>query len=1426
MCSGRAGTDSENDADPNAKTPTATASSSSTTNDSENDTANMNSVNSGSSSDSNETNPRDGSAAIPSRRKADRSSKNINSNHDDSNNNSSGRPENLMTNASILSRLVFRWPFPLLKLGLERPLEETDLPEIQPIDTSSRNVNYIDALWKKERERNPDKPSLHRALLVDYLRDIWYVQPAVALAHTAKIMQALALGYLIQSFETDNGEGYQWAAVLVACGIVILFEHHHVFFITWRKGMQARIACVASIYAKSLRLSSTHQDASSSTGTVMNLASNDVERFLMCALFMNYVFWSPIQAVAILVVGVWTLGPAFAAGFALLVFIFVPLQFYLSQRFAYFRSTIASITDRRVTFVSQAIHGARVMKMSGYEWRFLERIQKIRSEEVDQIIKANKLKCWNEASFFMANVVISLVIFVVHVMTGGILTPRDVFTVFTLINILQLEMTKHFALGVMGLSECYVSISRIQKYLEFPELAKVAAQSDDDNKRIIGSADDNDDNDNDESAVLSMDHVTCHWNNVEHHDGKDKKNRNAASADDATTSNLIPALTDATIDFEKGTLTCIIGSVGSGKSAILQAVIGELPPTQGTIRRNYNSLAYASQDPWIMDGTVQENITMGLDYERDWYNMVVEACCLVPDFQQFIDGDQTVVGDRGVQCSGGQRARIGLARALYRDADVLVLDDPLSAVDAKVGRLLFNEAIQSMSVQRGKSVILATHQHQYVHDTKCVLLTDGRVEMVGSYSDCIMASSGKLAAHDVHEAAVDALDDHDDDDTNIDGDDKTDAVAALAGKSDAAPDSLVPTKNNAKSDIELNDDDAAQSSPTTKTEQKENRASGFVKFETFTSYFKAMGGTWICVFMLVIFVFTQGSVLLSIAMMGRWAERDPSEQDDWAVVAPIIGLVSMVAVLSIFRAFLSLRLTIRASQRLHDEMTKSVLRSKIAFFDTNPLGRILNRFSADVGSNDDLLPQTLFDFMVMFFLVVGAIATTITVLPFALVVFPPLVWYFLRVRNIFVTSTRELKRLEGLARSPIFAMLSESLSGVATIRANDSIQYFTKKFQSTHDSHTRAFFSFIAASRWVGFRMDSIMFLLMGFVSFLAVLFSERGWFDIDPAILGLSISMLLQLAGLFQWCIRQSAEVVNQFVSVERVLEFGDLEPEGELEYADDKSLVDKSWPQEASIDVKNMMVRYRPQLPPALDGATFKIANRTRVGIVGRTGSGKSTVVQTLFRLLEAENGSISIDGVDISKVGLHTLRTKISVIPQVPTLFSGCTVRENLDLFGIHSDDAIYKALSDSHLDQVISDLPNGIHSMVAESGSNFSVGQRQLLCLARAILSKNKILILDEATASVDRRTDQLLQESLQKAFHDATILAVAHRLDTVIDYDSILVLGNGKVLEFGTPADLIRSGGTFSQMVEDTGPTMARDLKKVAFATETKGELGE
>jgi ATP-binding cassette subfamily C (CFTR/MRP) protein 4 len=456
-------------------------------------------------------------------------------------------------------------------------------------------------------------------------------------------------------------------------------------------------------------------------------------------------------------------------------------------------------------------------------------------------------------------------------------------------------------------------------------------------------------------------------------------------------------------------------------------------------------------------------------------------------------------------------------------------------------------------------------------------------------------------------------------------------------------------------------------------------------------------------------------------------------------------------------------------------MLRSVLRAQISFFDTNPQGRILNRFSADVGICDETLPLTVYDFAVGFFVVLGSVATAVTVLPFILLTLPLLLWMFWYLRRIFVATSRELKRLEGMGRSPIFIMLSESLEGISTIRTNGKIEYFSKSFETLHDGHTRAYFAFTFSSRWFAFQMDLLAFVLMSCASILAVLFQDQGWFDVDPAILGLSLTLLIQISTTnFPWVVRQSAEVTNQMVSVERITEFGNLSQEPPLKTQVDEE--NEHWPMDGSIIVKNLRARYRLNLPYCLDDVTFSIASGTRTGIVGRTGSGKSSLVQALFRILEADEGSIEIGGVNINSIGLHKLRTSMAVISQMPVLFGGRTLKENLDPFNEFDPASIRIALSSVQIIDTIDKLPYVLDSPVVEGGYNFSVGQRQLLYL------ESKILVLDEPTTNIDSGTDMLLQQTLKEQISEATIITVAHRLDTIIDYDRIIALNDGKVLE--------------------------------------------
>jgi len=598
--------------------------------------------------------------------------------------------------------------------------------------------------------------------------------------------------------------------------------------------------------------------------------------------------------------------------------------------------------------------------------------------------------------------------------------------------------------------------------------------------------------------------------------------------------------------------------------------------------------------------------------------------------------------------------------------------------------------------------------------------------------------------------------------------------------------------------------------------------------------------------------------------MAKWSKMEKAEQaSDRNVNAYIILVVVSVAA-AVLRTCLWFRALTTASLRMHDAMLAAVLRAPIQFFDANPVGRILNRFSKDIGFTDNLMPETVFDFVSMTLIVSSSVVVVAVGSLYILLVLLPLVYIFVEVRRYYMRTAREVKRLESISRSPVFSHLSESLDGLVTIRAFRRGAEFVSKNYEHINGNTGSFFAYTSSARWLGFRLDAMTLVLFAVSTFGSVLANEFNS-GIDPALLAVGIMYVIQLTGMFQWAVRQSAEVENHMVSVERICAYANLPPEPALQAADmlvpppgpgtgalvPSTAPPASWPSRGEIVVTNLECSYRADLPPVIKNVSFKIEAGQRVGIVGRTGAGKSSLMSVLLRLIDITGGRVEIDDINISHIGLHDLRPKISVIPQVPFLFLG-SVRQNLDMFGQFSDREIWQAVDTLSLRDVIarklqapSDassspqkaessvsavvvLPgSALDALVVENGANFSVGERQLLCLCRAILQKNKVLVMDEATANVDMDTDREIQNAIRHEFKDSTVLMIAHRLQTIIDCDIVLVLADGEVVEMGHPHELLSRPRpaaaattdapdcSFAGMVSDTGPTMAKQLQDIA-----------
>ena len=789
------------------------------------------------------------------------------------------------------------------------------------------------------------------------------------------------------------------------------------------------------------------------------------------------------------------------------------------------------------------------------------------------------------------------------------------------------------------------------------------------------------------------------------------------------------------------------------------------------------------------------------------------------------------------------------------------MDDPLSAVDTKVSKHIFDKAI--CTELKTCTRILVTHQVQYLaspHVTNVVVIADGSIKAQGSYHE--LMSQGKLdwIKGMKEEEEVDEDVERINDQTRegisqgkgYEINKPIGGIAMLRARSRSQSTSSVGSHSRQSSldkstdentNIPLKTSDIGVELTNLRYDGEnieegliiaEDREAGAVTKQTYMSYIQHMGGGAWTVVLLILMASGQCFAIATNLFLARWSRMDKTDQhatDNYIIYGSLVGGTILTACI---RSYYGFRSTVFASYSLHNSMLHAVVRAPILFFDQNPIGRVLNRFAKDVGCIDDQLPMTLFDFTQCVMMVLAGILIVCSAVPITFLCLIPLIYYFIRLRSYYILSSREIKRLDGISRSPILSLLTETLDGLATVRAYGKEETFCDNSKLLIDNNTKAYFSFIACSRWLGFHLDVIVTVLLLVASFGAVIAKDLGA-SVNSDLLAVGLLYVIQLSGLFQWCIRQSCEVENMMTSVERVLGFTELPSEPPL-YG---SLVETKWPDKGHIKAHQLECRYRSDLEPVIKKIDLEIYPGQKVGIVGRTGAGKSTIVAALLRLVDISHGSITMDGKDICEVGLHELRPKISVIPQTPFLFSG-KLRDNLDPFGKYTDEEIWSAIdaSGTITRKIVEKIDGHLSGIVEESGGNFSVGERQLLCLARAVLSKNKIIIMDEATANLDNETDAAVQESIRRNFADSTVIIIAHRLQTIMDCNQVIVMSHGTVAEAGHPYNLLtkyfgnQMGSSFSSiklndskappreslagMVQETGPIMTTFLSKMAY----------
>ncbi|XP_011877743.1 PREDICTED: multidrug resistance-associated protein 4-like [Vollenhovia emeryi] len=1366
--------------------------------------------------------------------------------------------------ANIFSVLFYWWLRKLFIKSSTSNLEESDIYRPIKADESEKLTDHLEKYWSRELDKlkNLDytmskngqvvllkkdvRPRLYKAIYKAFwlpysINGIYlFIEFCVILA-VIPIFQSWVISYFVTNSTTSYKTTINDAVIYISSLTILLFIsvliNHHALAFSQQIGIRIRISCSSLIYKKLLRLNKASMNEID-IGQIMNLLGNDVNCFDMVMRFLNFIWIMPIQVVIITSLMWQKIGISTLVGVGLQLTIALMVQGIFSWINYKIKVKIMLLTDRRVQLISELVAGIQIMKMYVWEKPFSKIVSSIRKLEIKKIKLSSYVRGMYLAVSFVSQRLVIYITLITFVLMGNNLTASLAFEVFVYFSILRVTTSTYFPLALMNLGQSIVSLNRIEKLLLMDEVNTGHPE-----KTL-------------QCKSQKLNKVTNIKNETDRYISKDK---NVAPSEPQElsdlpvcvklhrvyanwiSSKLPPTLCNINMTIMPGQLCAVVGAVGSGKSSVLYLLLNELDLSAGAVILTQDSsrnsfrdkmsngyfksnpnlrISYASQDPWIFNGTVRDNILFGQPYDKVRYTQVTKVCALTKDFQQFPQRDMAMVGDRGISLSGGQRARVNLARAVYRQADLYLFDDPLSAVDSRVSRHLYRKCITEYL--RGKTRILVTHQLQFLKRTDHIVVLDqGSVKMQGSYNTLVQSNLDfvKMLDNLSHEAQK--------------KEEQKSSESSAKKISITRRASGLSTTSSIISDID--DSDYVE----TNQEEAETRTRGRISGRTYKEYLHN-GGNYFTLFMLLLAfllgqIFSSGTdywvkVWVTLEDARRIGNTSDIKQSaniyNDSFLGSIFtlgpdGLLSTVdaiyvytfcitvcIVIVMFRNFHFMRMCTKSSCTMHNTMFSNLLQARMSFFHHNPSGRILNRFSKDVGIVDEMLPFTTLEAIQMVFTLCAVIILEAILIQWILIPIAVLAVLLYFAAKFFMRFAQNVRRLESITKSPVLTHVNATLNGLPTIRSSGAgiETMMQKQFHKLQDRQSSTSYLYLITVSAFGFFTDSVVCLFLVIICISLILINENE--AISESIAGLALSQVLAMSGLLQYGIRQISETMSLMTCVERILEYTNLPQEVQIT---SNSPPPSSWPSQGQLIVKNVSLKYHQDDPPVLKNLNVSIEPGWKVGVVGRTGAGKSSLISALFRLFnEYLEGEIKIDGRDTSTVSLSELRSKISIIPQQPVLFSE-SLRYNLDPFGQYDDMKLWDVLRQVELNDIALD-----HD-VFSGGRNFSCGQRQLICLARVILRNNRLLVLDEATSNIDMHTDALIQDAIRNEFKECTVITVAHRLNTIIDSDRIIVMENGSIVEFGCPYELLREkpSGYFSQMLQKTGNQMAENLLGLA-----------
>ncbi|KAK9147331.1 hypothetical protein Scep_006088 [Stephania cephalantha] len=1234
--------------------------------------------------------------------------------------------------AGFFSRMSFWWLNPLMKKGKEKVMEDEDIPQLAELDQAETCYSsFMEQLIRRKRSGSGTSPSILWTLVL-WQRKQLLVSGFYALL---KVLTLSAGPLLLNAFigvaegkAAFKYEGYALALLLFFSKCTESLSQRQWYFRSRLIGLQVRSVLSAAIYSKQLRLTNAAR-LMNSAGEIMNYVTVDAYRIGEFPYWFHQIWTTSVQLCIALVILFHAVGLAtFAAMFviALTVLCNAPVA-KLQHRF---QTKLMVAQDERLKASSEALVNMKVLKLYAWETHFKNVIENLRKVEYKWLSAVQLRKAYNGILFWSSPVLVSAATFGACYFLGIPLTVSNVFTFVATLRLVQ-EPVRSIPDVIGVFIQAKVALSRIVKFLEAPEL------QDGNNRRKSNKQ---------HEMPIFIKSADFSW---EHNSSK-------------------PTLRNVNLEVKTGEKVAICGEVGSGKSTLLAAILGEVPNVKGMIQI-CGEIAYVSQVAWIQTGTIQENILFGSNFDKQRYQETLDKCSLLKDLETLPFGDLTEIGERGVNLSGGQKQRIQLARALYQNADIYLLDDPFSAVDAHTATSLFNE--YAMGALAGKTVLLVTHQVDFLPAfDSVVLMSDGEIVGSAPYNQLLASSEEFQNLVNAHKETA--------------GSERLSKVV-LPRRAEISSKEIKKTYNGMQE----------KASKRNQLIKQEEREAGDVGLKPYKQYLGQNKGylyfSFACISQLI---FVIGQISQNSWMAANVANTLVSETR-LIVVYLAIGCGSLFFLL--FRSLSVVTLGMQSSKSLFSQLQHSLFRAPMSFYDSTPLGRILSRVSADLSIVDLDVPFNLAFSVAATMNTYANLGVLAVVTWQVLFVSVPMVYFAISLQRYYFNSAKELMRINGTTKSMLSNHLAETMAGAMTIRAfKKEDRFFAKNFDLI-DKNASPFFHNFAANEWLIQRLETLSAAVIS-SSALAMVLLPPGTFT--AGFIGMAFSYGLSLNVSLVFSIQNQCTIANYIISVERLNQYMHI-PSEALEVVEENRPL-PHWPSVGRVEIHDLKIRYRPDTPLVLKGINCVFEGGHKIGIVGRTGSGKTTLISALFRLVEPGEGKIIIDGLDISTIGLHDLRSRLGIIPQDPTLFNG-SVRYNLDPLLQHTDAEIWEVIGKCQLQEAIQEKEGGLDALVVEDGSNWSMGQRQLFCLGRALLRRSRILVLDEATASIDNATDSTLQKTIRTEFKDCTVITVAHRIPTVMDCTRVLAISDGKLVEYDDPMKLMKSEGSlFGRLVKE------------------------